>query len=642
MSKEPDGKAPSKSEAEAEPKRTPKPTPKSKAKAKPKPKRKPPAFDGKKAARKLPTGPGVYLYRDEADTVLYVGKAANLRKRVASYFDARPKATRTLRMVARIRRIETALTRNEGEALLLENEWIKAHRPRYNVLLRDDKSYPWIVMTTDHEFPRIAFHRGKRLKGRTYLGPYPSASSVRESINLIQKTFRVRNCEDSVFANRSRPCLQYQIKRCTAPCVDYVSDEDYAAQVDDALLFLKGQSDRVITRLIGRMESASKALKFEEAALHRDRINTLKKMQAQQFVSHGSGDIDVIALARDQDQSCVQVMTFRGGRNLGQRSYFPTQTAGAEDGEVMEAFLGQFYRERMPPDDLLLSHELPSRDLFAEVFTERAGRKVSLQPNPRGERRQWLELTKRNAEHALQMNLASDARITAQFEALRELLDLDEAPATIECFDISHTAGNQAVGSCVVFDHQGAVKSLYRRYNLKGITPGDDYAAMRQVLDRRYRKVDEEEGALPGLLIVDGGKGQLRQALDVLEELGLSDLPLMGVAKGPSRRAGHEEWVLPGQARPLMPGPESPASHLVQQVRDEAHRFAITGHRGRRQKAATDSPLEGIPGIGASRRKALLSHFGGIRGVRQAGVEELASVPGVSRNLAQRIFDALH
>ena len=601
-----------------------------------------PDFDGRSEARRLPTGPGVYLFRDADGTVLYVGKAASLRKRVASYFDARPKGSRIMRMVSRIRDIETALTRNEAEALLLENEWIKAHRPRYNVLLRDDKSYPWIVMTTDHDFPRIAFHRGRRQKGRTYLGPYPSAWSVRESINLIQKTFRVRNCEDSVYANRSRPCLQYQIKRCTAPCVGYVSQEEYAAQVDDALLFLRGQSQKVITRLIGRMETASKNLDFEEAAVHRDRINILKKMQAQQFVSHGSGDIDVLALAREQGQSCVQVMTFRGGRNLGQRSYFPTQTAGVEDPEVLEAFLGQYYRERMPPTDILLSHPIEALELFAEVFSERAGRKVTLQPNPRGERRQWLELTKRNADHALKMNLASDARITAQFEALRDLLGLDEAPATVECFDISHTGGNETVGSCVVFDQTGPAKSHYRRYNLRGIKPGDDYAAMRQVLERRYRRVNEEEGTLPGLVIVDGGKGQLSQALEVLGELGLSDLPLMGVAKGPSRRAGLEEWVLPDRASGLVPGPESPASHLVQQIRDEAHRFAITGHRGRRQKAATHSPLEGIAGVGAARRKALLTHFGGIRGVRQAGVEELASVPGVSQNLAQRIFDALH
>ena len=600
------------------------------------------AFDGKAAARKLSTGPGVYLYRDEAGTVLYVGKAANLRKRVASYFDARPKGSRIMRMVSRIAHIDTALTRSESEALLLENEWIKAHRPRYNVLLRDDKSYPWIVMTTDHTFPRIAFHRGRRQKDRTYLGPYPSASSVRESINLIQKTFRVRNCEDTVYAHRTRPCLQYQIKRCSAPCVDLVSPVDYQAQVDDALLFLRGQSQQVIGRLIERMERASAALQFEQAAMYRDQINTLKKMQSQQFVSHGTGDIDVLAMVREQDQTCVQVMTFRGGRNLGQRSYFPAHTAGVEDEQVMAAFLGQFYRERTPPPDLLLSHRLIQQDLYAEAFSERAGRKVRLQAAPRGERRQWLELTRRNAQDALRLNLASDARISAQFEALRELLKLEEAPATLECFDISHTAGNQTVGSCVVFGQQGAVKSLYRRFNLRNITPGDDYAAMRQVLERRYRRVQEEQGELPGLLIVDGGKGQVTQAREILAELGLSEVPLMGVAKGPSRRAGHEEWILEQPARSFIPGPESPASHLVQQIRDEAHRFAITGHRGQRAKAATQSPLEGIAGVGAGRRKALLSHFGGIRGVRQAGVEELASVPGVSKQLAQRIFDALH
>ena len=399
---------------------------------------------------------------------------------------------------------------------------------------------------------------------------------------------------------------------------------------------------KVITRLIERMEKASTELRFEDAAMFRDQINTLKKMQAQQFVSHGSGDIDVIALARAQSTSCVQVMTFRGGRNLGQRSYFPSQTTGFDDGEVMQAFLGQFYRERMPPSDLLISEDLPQRDLFAEVFSERAGRKVQIQPKPRGERRQWLELTRRNALHALQMNLASDARISAQFEALRKLLKLEEAPATLECFDISHTSGNQTVGSCVVFDQQGPVKSHYRRFNLKGITPGDDYAAMRQVLTRRYQRMSEEGADMPGLVIVDGGKGQLSQAREVLGDLGLAQLPLMGVAKGPSRRAGHEEWVFADPPRSLVPGPESPASHLVQQIRDEAHRFAITGHRGRRQKAATTSPLEGIPGVGAGRRKALLNHFGGIRGVRQAGVEELSSVPGVSHDLAQKIFDALH
>lgn len=600
------------------------------------------AFDGKAFARKLSTGPGVYLMKDADDTVLYVGKAANLRKRVASYFDARPKGARIMRMIARIVAIEVSLTRTEGEALLLENEWIKSHRPRYNVLLRDDKSYPWIVLTTDHPFPRIAFHRGRRDPKRTYLGPYPSAGSVRESINLIQKIFRVRNCEDSYFSNRSRPCLQYQIRRCTAPCVNKVDQADYGAQVDDALLFLKGQSQKVITRLIGRMEQAAAGQRYEQAAVFRDQIESLKQMQSQQFVSAGSGDADIIAVAAGAGGACVQVVSFRGGRNLGQRSHFPTQAAEADEREILEAFLGQYYRERVPPADIILSHAVESLAVFADVFSERAGRKVTLQPNPRGDRRQWLEGAKRNAENALAIHQASDARIESQFVALAEVLGWEEPPETMECFDISHTAGNQAVASCVVFDRQGAAKSLYRRFNMKGITPGDDYAAMRQVLERRYRKLAEGEGTAPGLVIVDGGKGQLSQAMDVFAEMGLEGIPLMGVAKGPERRAGYEEWILPGRRYPLEPGPESPASHLVQAIRDEAHRFAITGHRGRRQKAAVASPLEGISGIGAGRRRALLSHFGGIRGVRKAGVEELASVPGISTELAQRIYDALH
>lgn len=612
----------------------------------------PKAFDGKAYARRLTTGPGVYLMRASDGAVLYVGKAANLRKRVASYFDARPKGSRIMRMIGLIDSIEVALTRTEGEALLLENEWIKSHMPRYNVLLRDDKSYPWLMLTTDHLFPRIAFHRGRRQPRRTYLGPYPSAGSVRESINLIQKTFRVRNCEDSYFSNRSRPCLQYQIKRCTAPCVDLVSAEDYATQVEDALLFLRGQSQKVITRLISRMEQAAEQLQFEQAAIFRDQINTLKGMQSQQFVSAGRGDVDIIALETQQRSACVQLMSFRGGRNLGQRAYYPVHVAGHEDNDILQAFMGQYYRERLPPADLILSHRLPEQGLFEAVFSERAERRVRIQSAPRGERRQWLELCKRSAKNALSMHLASDARLRQQMVQLRDLLGLPDLPEQIECFDISHTSGNQTVGSCVVFNQQGPAKSLYRRFNVKNITPGDDYAAMHQVLQRRYRPLAEGQGQRPSLIVVDGGKGQLTQALDVLEELGLADIPLMGVAKGPARRAGMEEWIQAvasqGTGRSahrfksMHPGPEAPASHLIQQLRDEAHRFAITGHRGRRQKAVVQSSLEEIAGIGASRRRALLTHFGGLNGVKKAGVEELSSVPGISTALAQKIYDSLH
>ena len=599
-------------------------------------------FDGKALAASLPTRPGIYLMKDASGTPLYVGKARNLRKRVASYFDARPKVDRIMRMVARIDQVEVSLTRTEGEALLLENEWIKSLKPRYNVLLRDDKSYPWIVISTNHEFPQISFHRGARDKTKSYFGPYPSASSVRESINLIQKLFRIRNCEDSYFAHRNRPCLQYQIRRCTAPCVGLVSQGDYSEQVKDAMLFLQGKNQKVLTRMISRMEQASLELEYEAAAMFRDQINTLKQMQAQQFVSGRQADIDFIALAQEQNQTCVQLVSIRGGRNLGQRSHFPSQTEGYSAAEVLEAFLGQYYQDRQPPVQIVVSHPLANDKLMASVFSETAGRKISIQAHPRGDRRKMLELAVGNSRQALQMRLASKANIARQFEALQNILQLEELPGSVECFDISHTAGNQTVGSCVVFDNNGAVKSKYRRYNLKGITPGDDYAAMRQVLTRRYGRIQAEEGSLPDLVIIDGGKGQLRQAEEVLAEFGLNGIPLLGIAKGRARRAGYEEWILASPATSFRPGPESPASHLVQQIRDESHRFAITGHRGRRQKAATKSGLEKIPGIGPGRRRALLNHFGGLQGVNKAGVEELSSVPGISRVLAEEIFRALH
>lgn len=599
-------------------------------------------FDGKDTAARLPTRPGVYVMKDESGTPLYVGKAKNLRKRVSSYFDSRPKVDRIMRMVGRIRQVEVSLTRTEGEALLLENEWIKSLRPRYNILLKDDKSYPWIVLSTDHEYPQIAFHRGGRDPKKSFFGPYPSASSVRESINLIQKLFRIRNCEDSYFAHRNRPCLQHQIRRCTAPCVDMVSQADYAEQINDTILFLQGRNRKVMNRLIGRMEAAATVLDFELAAVYRDQINALKQMQAQQFISGKQRDIDFVGLAQEQGQSCVEVVSIRGGRNLGQRNHFPAQAEGREPEEVMEAFLGQYYRERHPPAQIVISVSLEKEPLLQEVFSGKAERKVAIQSHPRGERRQMLDRAVKNARQALQMKLAGSANKTAQFEELQNLLGLEEAPASVDCFDISHTAGNQAVGACVVFDQEGPVKSRYRRYNLKGITPGDDYAAMHQVLTRRYGRIQAEEGTLPDLVIMDGGKGQMSQAIDVLSEFGLSGIPVLGIAKGPSRRPGHEDWITGPPYRSFQPGPQSPASHLVQQIRDEAHRFAITGHRGRRQKAATQSSLEQIPGIGQRRRRALLNHFGGIQGVKKAGIEELSSVPGISRLLAEEIFRALH
>lgn len=599
-------------------------------------------FQGKAFSARLPTQPGVYLMRDESGQALYVGKARNLRKRVASYFDTRPKGERIMRMVARIQAIEVSITRSESEALLLENEWIKSLKPRYNVLLRDDKSYPWIVISSSHNFPRIAFHRGARERNQRYFGPYPSASSVRESINLIQKLFRLRNCEDSYFSHRNRPCLQYQIRRCTAPCVGFAATAEYAEQVSDAVLFLEGKDEKIIDRLIRRMERAAAQREYEVAAVYRDQINTLKQLHARQIVSGGNGNLDIIAVAQEQGKSCVQVVSYRNGRNLGQRSHFPGQTESHEAAEVLDAFLGQYYQERVPPPQLVLSHPVENHELLAAAFSLVAGRKVGIQPHPRGDRRKLLQMAMQNARQSLGLRLASQANMGRQFESLQQILALDERPRTIECFDISHTAGHQTVGACVVFDAGGPVKSRYRRYNLKNITPGDDYAAMHQVLRRRYARMQAEDGHVPDLVLIDGGKGQLQQAIDVMTELGLSSIPLVGIAKGPSRRPGFEEWIRPAPAAVLHPGPASPASHLAQQVRDEAHRFAITGHRGRRNKATTRSTLEDIVGVGPKRRRQLLNQFGGLQGVTRAGVEELASVPGINRVLAEHIFKALH
>jgi excinuclease ABC subunit C len=407
-------------------------------------------------------------------------------------------------------------------------------------------------------------------------------------------------------------------------------------------LFLEGKDEKIINRLIHRMEQASGQLEFEAAAMFRDRINTLKQLHAQQIVAGGKGNLDIIAVAKEQGKSCVQVVSYRNGRDLGHRSYFPAQAESHEEKEVLDAFLGQYYQDRAPPAQLVLSHGVENHEVLEQAFSIAAGRKVRLQSRPRGDRRKLLHMAVQNARQSLGLRLAGLASMTRQFEELQNLLGLEELPRTIECFDISHTTGNQTVGACVVFDGAGPVKSRYRRYNLRGITGGDDYAAMRQVLSRRYARMQVEEGSVPDLIMIDGGKGQLSEAIDVMTELGLSGIPLVGISKGSSRRPGHEEWVRPAPAAALHPGPASPASHLAQQVRDEAHRFAITGHRGRRNKAAFRSTLEDIPGVGPKRRRQLLNQFGGLQGVSRAGIEELASVPGINRVLAAQIFKALH
>ncbi len=596
-------------------------------------------FDGRAFARSLSTGPGVYLMRDAGGKVLYVGKARNLRRRVGSYFDHRDKGGRINLMLRKLASMEVSLTRTEAEALLLENEWIKSHRPRFNINLRDDKSYPWIRLETSHPYPRIGFYRGGRKQPGQYFGPYSSAGAVRESLNQIYRLLGLRQCRDSVFRNRTRPCLQYQINRCSAPCVGYISEAEYARDVDAAVQFLKGRDEAVIEHLTERMTEASAAQAFEKAAMLRDHIQTLQGVRASQYVANGADNLDVIGLCCAGGQAAIQVVEFRHGRNVGGRCFFPSNLhEEITEGEIMSAFVGQYYAERIPPAEVVLSHEPEQAELWKEALARRREARVGLRWRVRGDRAQWIKLAVANATDALRRRLSERDQVGRGLSELAHLIDLPSPPEHLECFDISHISGSETVGSCVVFGPEGAHKKLYRQYNIEGIEPGDDYAALEQVLRRRYRKVLEEDG-VPDLVIIDGGKGQASRARQVLAELGLDAIPVMGVAKGPARRAGHESFVL--DDREVRPGPHHPASHLVQQIRDEAHRFAISAHRRRREKRSQASPLEQIPGIGPQRRQKLLQHFGGLQGLAKAGPEELARVPGISAQLAERIAEHL-
>ncbi|MBK5937807.1 excinuclease ABC subunit UvrC [Halochromatium roseum] len=603
------------------------------------------SFDHRTAVSQIPVDPGVYRMLDDAGSVLYVGKAKNLKRRVSSYF-GRALNRRLQVMVAQIADIQVTVTRTEGEALLLESDLIKTHRPRYNVLLRDDKSYPFIYLSTQDEFPRLSFYRGARKGSGRYFGPYPSASAVRETLQLLQKLFPVRQCRDSFYRSRTRPCLQYQIKRCTGPCVGLVCAEDYALDVQDSIKFLEGRTDEVIAELGQRMEQAAEALEFERAATLRDQIATLQRIQQRQYVTAEGGDVDIIAAVEEAGTVCVQVFFIRGGRNLGNKAFFPQVPVDADQATVLSAFLAQFYVDKEIPPEVLLNAEPDEAEFLTAALSERAGRRVALKHRLRAERARWVEMAVNNAALALKTRLGSRAGYARRLEALRDLLGLDALPQRMECFDISHTRGELTVASCVVFDDQGPRKSDYRRFNIEGITPGDDYAAMEQALLRRYRRVQAGEVPLPDLLFIDGGKGQLGAVMPVLDELGIDGVKLVGVSKGPDRKAGAEQlWLADGLAdgdAAILAGADSPALHLVQQIRDEAHRFAITGHRQRRDKARKTSTLEDIPGIGPKRRQNLLRAFGGLRGLVRAAPDDIARVEGISRALARQIHDALH
>lgn len=595
-------------------------------------------FDPGPVLAGLPNLPGVYRMLGEGGAVLYVGKARDLKKRVSSYFQKGDLSPRIRHMVARIQEIQTTVTRTEAEALLLENNLIKGLAPKYNILFRDDKSYPYLLLS-GHAVPRLGFFRGTPDKRHRVFGPFPNSLAVRESIQILQKVFRLRTCEDTVFQNRSRPCLLYQIRRCSGPCVDKISAADYARDAANALLFLEGKDNELVATLTARMEAAAAALRFEEAAFYRDQIHALAKVRAQQFVeSRSNRDADIVAAVLKGGLACVYLVMVRGGRNLGGRAFFPSHVEGAEPADVLEAFVGQHYAGRPIPGTLILGEEIEG---LADWLAEEAQHRVQVIARPQGERRVWLEMALKNAQLALATREGQRENQAARLAALNEALG-EDGINRIECFDVSHTLGEATVVSCVVFDQGAMQPAEYRRYNVADITPGDDYAAMRDALTRRYGKLAAGEGTLPDLLLIDGGKGQLHVAVDVLSDLGLGHLAMVGVAKGEARKPGLEQLFLPGEVAPIRLAADHPALHLIQQVRDEAHRFAITGHRARRGKARTQSSLEGIAGVGPKRRQRLLQTFGGLRGVVDAGVEELAQVEGISRDLAETIYRELH
>ena len=598
-------------------------------------------FDPKPILKNLPNLPGVYRMINGTEEVIYVGKAKDLKKRVSSYFNKNLASPRTRMMVSHIAKIETTVTHNEAEALLLENNLIKSIMPRYNVVFRDDKSYPYIVLTGD-DYSRLAFHRGAQRKGNQYFGPFPNSIAVRESIQLLQKVFKLRTCENTVFANRSRPCLQHQIERCTAPCVGLITDSEYNNDVHQAAMFLQGKTNEVLDALGEQMNSAAANQEYELAVVYRNRMQALRQVQAKQFVSDFNvSDADVIACAELEGQHCINLVMVRGGRHLGDRSYMPKNTDGESLETSMAAFLAQHYVAQNTPPLIVLGIKIET-DLIQEVLSEQTGRKIKINTNAIGDKRVWLKMAQTNAELALGQRAATSANQTAKLLALREALNLPESTERIECFDISHTMGEATVGSCVVFDKGDMQNSEYRRYNVTGITPGDDYAAMRDVLTRRYKKVAAGEGVRPDLIFIDGGKGQLGIAVEVMAEVGLADILLVGIAKGEERRPGLETMIFSDTGEMLNLEKDNKGLHLLQQIRDEAHRFAITGHRAKRAKARMHSSLEEIEGIGAKRRKALLTRFGGLDGVKSASIDEMAQVEGISQSLAEKIYGELH
>jgi len=603
-----------------------------------------PEFDSADFLKNLTNKPGVYRMYNVDGEVIYVGKAKNLKKRVSSYFRLQVDNAKTRSLVSQIADMDVTVVNSETEAFLLENNFIKKYKPRYNVVMRDDKSYPFIFLS-DHEHPRLSFHRGPQKKKGEYFGPYPSAWSVRESLRSMQRIFPVRQCEDNYYRARSRPCLQYQMKRCSAPCVEgFVTDDEYKEQVNLARLFLKGKNQQVIGTLVNKMEVASNELNFEAAARYRDQINALRKVQERQWVSGTQDEMDIFGFAFKGNMACIQVLFIRDSQLLGSKSFFPKVPSTADEQEVFESFFLQFYLagNKVIPKQIVLGESLSDEAAIGDLLSTEAGYKVTFFKGAREEKRRYLQLDQSNAENALDTQYSQQKSVFARYLDLENAMELVAPIQRMECFDISHTSGEQTVASCVVFNREGPLKSDYRRYNIEGITPGDDYAAMAQALKRRYKTVKEVQ-KIPDLLLIDGGKGQLSQAEAFFEDWPHDKKPmLLGVAKGTTRKPGLETLFLAGSHEVLPMDSHSPALHLIQHIRDESHRFAITGHRARRQKVKTTSTLENIPGIGAKRRQSLLSYMGGLQGLKKASKDEIANVPGISKELADTIYDHLH
>lgn len=600
------------------------------------------SFDVAAFLKNLTTRPGIYTMLDDKGEIIYIGKAKNLKNRVSSYFKTQTASIKQQVMVAKVAAIEVTVTHTEGEALLLECQQIKRHKPRYNICLRDDKSFPYMFLSCEQDFPQITFHRGAKSKKGRYFGPYPSSGAVRESLKLLQKLFPIRQCDDAVYNNRTRPCLQYQIERCTAPCVGLIDKQNYALDVESTVMFLEGKGGLLIDRLIVKMEQAAANLDFEQAAGYRDQIAKLRFVLEKHFVSGEKGDVDIIACASKANVACVQVFFIRNGQHLGNKVYFPKMADEHDPAAILQAFIPQYYLDKQVPYELIVSHELEETELLTEVLASQAKHSVTISSSVRGERLKWLQMACTNAENSLSSKLSDKQGIYARFLSLQEELGCKDLPKRLECFDISHTQGEQTVASCVVFDREGPVKSSYRRFNITGITGGDDYAAIHQAVFRRFKRLKQGEHEAPDILFIDGGKGQVHEAQKALAELDINNVMIVGVSKGPDRKPGMEKLILVDQEQPVEITPGASGLLLIQHIRDEAHRFAITGHRQRRGKATKQSVLEAIPGLGSKRRQILLKQFGGLQGISCAGVDALCSVDGISRQLAQRIYELFH